>query len=114
LVDHHEPVEVWADFVAIESDQFISVWGPLNTDHYGAASHRRRIAADYDLVILAPTGKSGGYFVTSATVVPNALKFVVHRETAGWLISNHLGTAPPSPGWPPAWWDPEDPDTPDD
>ncbi|TCC43501.1 hypothetical protein [Kribbella sindirgiensis] len=109
LANHHEPTEAWAGFVETETNQFVTTWEPLDPDRYGAASHRRRIARDYDLVILAPVGSSGGYFVTSATAVPNALIFVVHRESDAWLVSNHVGMAPPTPGWPPVWWATQDP-----
>jgi hypothetical protein len=88
---------------------FVDVWGNLDLSRYGAASRRRRLAADYDLVILAPTGNTGGYFVNTATSIPNALTFVVVRTGNGWLIANHTGSAPPRPGWPPAWWVPDDP-----
>ena len=104
LVDTQQPTDVWSDFVEIESRQFSETWGHFDRDKYGAASRRRQIAEDYDLVILAPLGDSQGYFVQSATVVQNAMVFVLHHENGKWLISNHVGEAPPVPGWPPAWW----------
>jgi hypothetical protein len=70
----------------------------------GGLSTRRRIGRDFDLVVLAPVGDTGGYFVPTATALPNALTFVMHRQDGEWLLANHLGTAPPQPGVPPAWW----------
>lgn len=101
--------DVWRDFVAVESNMFVDVWSPLDLSRYGAASHRRRIARDYDLVILAPVGSRGGYFVMTATAIPNALTFLVVRQAGEWRIANHVGTAAPSPGWPPIWWSIGDP-----
>jgi hypothetical protein len=99
----------WRDLVTVEASSFVEVWGNLDLDHYGAASYRRRVAPEYDLVILAPTGNTDGYFVSSATAVPNALTFLVVQTGNGWLVANHIGSAPPRPGWPPAWWNPNDP-----
>jgi hypothetical protein len=109
LLARREPDDVWDAFVEIERAAFGAVWSTYNPDAYGAASRRRRIARDYDLVILAPVGESGGYFVTTATALPEALTFVVHRDGDRWLVAHHSGTAPPTPGWPPAWWSTDDP-----
>ena len=70
---------------------------------------RRRISADCDLVIIAPVGDTGGYYVASATILPNAMTFVVRRTDSGWKIANHIGAAPATPGMPPAWWISDDP-----
>ncbi|MFG1621172.1 hypothetical protein [Kribbella sp. NPDC049227] len=105
MVERRDPVELWTDFIAIESARFVEVWGPIDPDNYGAASKRRRISEDYDVVVLAPLGSSGGYYVETATQLRNALVFVLHNDNGKWLISNHIGNAPPTPGWPPAWWD---------
>lgn len=99
----------WNDFVETERRAFVEVWSSLNPDQVGAGSRRRRIARDYDLVVLAPTGNTGGYYVTTATILPSALVFVVHWSGTQWLLSNHIGAAPPTPGWPPAWWSASDP-----
>jgi hypothetical protein len=104
LVDAREPADVWSDFVEIESREFSETWAHFDRDKYGAGSRRRQIAEEYDLVILAPLGDSQGYFVQSATVVQNAMVFVLHHDAGKWLIANHAGEAPPVPGWPPAWW----------
>jgi hypothetical protein len=109
LLNDHEPMDAWKEFVASEASSFAEAWAPLDPDKLGAASRRRRIARDYDLVILAPVGESGGYFVTTATAIPNAITFVMHHVDGDWLVANHVGTAPPRPGWPPAWWTSNDP-----
>ena len=109
LLNDHEPKEFWEEFVASEARSFAEAWAPLDPDKLGAASRRRRIAWNYDLVILAPIGESGGYFVTTATAIPNAITFVMHHVDGDWLVANHVGTAPPKPGWPPAWWAGNDP-----
>lgn len=101
--------EEWRNFVDVESRSFMDAWGPLDLAQYGAASRRRRVARDYDLVILAPVGTSGGYFVMAATAIPDAMPFLVVRRNGAWLVANHVGTAPPTVGWPPAWWMPSDP-----
>jgi hypothetical protein len=109
LKDTHAPSDVWSKFVRSESSMFSTAWGSVNLDGYGAASRRRRIGRDFDLVILAPLGGSGGYFVITATVIPNAMPFVVHRRDHQWLVAAHVGAAPPVPGWPPTWWSSDDP-----
>lgn len=109
LLRERAPAEVWADFVTGEARTFIEAWGSLDPDAYGASSRRRRLSREHDLVVLAPVGRNGGYFVTEATVLPNALIFVVRRTNDGWLVANHVGTAPPQPGWPPIWWTTSDP-----
>jgi hypothetical protein len=101
--------ETWRDFLQVEASQFVETWGSLDFDQYGIASRRRRISADLDMVILAPVGSSGGYFVLTATALPNAFTFLVTRTSDGWRVSNHLGIAPPVPAWPPVWWVTDDP-----
>ncbi|TVT19318.1 hypothetical protein FNH05_35050 [Amycolatopsis rhizosphaerae] len=100
---------IWNDFVATESAQFVTAWKDIKIDDYGFAGRRRRIARDIDLVILVPMGNSGAYFVMSATALPNAMSFLVRRTDDGWKIVNHIGYAPPTPGWPPIWWYTNDP-----
>ena len=109
LVEKRMPSEVWKQFVTSETSNFTTAWMTLSPDKVGAASRRRRVARDYDLVILAPIGESGGYFVNQATMLPKALTFVMHLLQGRWLVANHVGTAPPIPGWPPAWWTSDDP-----
>ena len=100
---------VWKDFAASEAHQFAEAWAGIDFDTYGVASRRRRMARDLDLVILAPTGGSGGYFVMTATAIPDAMTFLVRSTDEGWRVANHAGVAPPSPGWPPSWWITDDP-----
>jgi hypothetical protein len=109
LLNDRKPVEVWEGFVGTEAHTFVLAWGPLSPDRLGAASRRRRVARDYDIVILAPVDEGGGYFVMAATALPNALTFLMHHTNGHWLVANHLGNAPPQPGWPPAWWALNDP-----
>lgn len=109
LLNDHKPKEVWEEFVLTEAHSFVLAWGSLSPDRLGAASRRRRVARDYDIVILAPVGESGGYFVTAATALPNALTFLMHHINGRWFVANHVGNAPPQPGWPPAWWAFNDP-----
>lgn len=99
----------WSDFVTSEAHQFGRAWGDVDFDSYGVAGNRRRVAADLDVVILAPVGPAGGYFVMSATAVPDAMVFLVRYADERWRVSNHLGISPPSPGWPSTWWNPDDP-----
>ena len=87
----------------------MGAWGPVDPEKWGAASRRRRLARDYDLVVLAPVGETGGYFVNTATALPQAMTFVMHNVNGAWLVANHIGSAPPRPGWPPAWWATNDP-----
>lgn len=109
MLSDRENSEAWQEFVASETHQFIETWGPLGVREYGAGNRRRRLAKDVDLVILAPVGTKGGYYVMTATAVPDALTFVVRWKEGSWRILNHLGYAPPTPGWPPIWWAPNDP-----
>lgn len=109
LAERREPQETWDDFVGAEARDFSSTWSSIDPGKWGAASRRRRLARDYDLVILAPVGDTGGYFVTTATALPQAMSFVMHNANGVWLVANHIGSAPPRPGWPPAWWSTNDP-----
>ncbi|MFI7022224.1 hypothetical protein ACIBMZ_05820 [Micromonospora sp. NPDC049900] len=104
-----EPTEVWQGFVATESEQFRQEWGSIDPAKLGVASRERRIAVNFARVIVTSIGDTGGYFVTSATILPDALTFVVRLDGGRWLIASHFGTAPPMPGWPPAWWSADDP-----
>lgn len=100
---------LWKEFLHSEQTQFVSAWGgetPLSDA--GIARKRRRLSEDVDMVILAPGASEGGYFVTSAVSIPNVLYFLVRRHQSGWLVANHIGFAPPTPGIPPVWWTPLD------
>ncbi|MGC5361675.1 hypothetical protein ACPXCE_08265 [Streptomyces sp. DT24] len=96
--------DAWADYKESEISEFESTWGLLDPEKMGEASRRRRVARDYDLVILAPLGNSGGYYVNSATSAPGALTFLMRRHEGRWVVASHLTAAPPTPGFPPAWW----------
>lgn len=96
-----QPSREWQDFCRAEGQQFAEAWS--DGREWGAASRRRRISREYDLVVLAPTGAEG-YFVTSAVQLPNAITLLLRRVEDGWLVANHLGSAPPKPGLPPVWW----------
>ncbi len=109
LHERREPKDFWAGYVAAEADQFKAAWGSLDPDSVGAASNRRRMARDYDLVLLVPLNGRDGYFVTSATTIPGGLPFLMHRVEGRWVVANHLGAAPPTPGFPPSWWITSDP-----
>jgi hypothetical protein len=109
LNERNEPQETWDAFVQAEAGIFITAWSPMDPDKWGAASRRRRLARDFDLVLLAPIGETGGYFVNTATALPEAMTFVMHNVDGAWLVANHGGSAPPSPGWPPSWWTTNDP-----
>lgn len=109
LLKAHLPSEVWREFIASETYDFSNAWRSIEPDKWGAASRRRRVARDYDVVILAPLGETGGYFVNTATMIPNAMIFAMHAINESWLVANHVGIAPPTPGWPPAWWTLNDP-----
>lgn len=101
--------EDWRNFLEIESNSFSESWKGYDSSRWGAASHRRRVGRDFDVVLLTPTGSSGGYFVMNATAVPSARTFLLRRTSAGWRIAHHAGAAAPVPGWPPTWWSPDDP-----
>lgn len=109
LHTRREPDEFWKGYIAAEAEQIAEAWRELDPSNLGAASRRRRMARNYDLVVLAPLGASAeGYFVTEATMIPTAVVFLMHKVDGSWLVSNHVGTAPPTPGWPPVWWTPLD------
>lgn len=99
----------WADFVETETRQFLDIFADVDLSSYGIAGRRRRIAADMDLVILLPVGSSGGYFVMSATAIPDALTFLVRYTDEGWRIAALNAMTPPLQGWPPIWWTTDDP-----
>ena len=105
LARSQQPADIWGTFVASETRQLAEAWRAYQPDKMGAASNRRRIAPDCDLVILAPLGaNASGYYVDRATAIPDALTFTLRRAEDGWRLVNHLGGAPPAPGWPPSWW----------
>ncbi|MGV9423457.1 hypothetical protein ACWDO7_04080 [Streptomyces sp. NPDC003656] len=99
-VDH----ALWNDFEASEIATFLDSWGYIDPEALGGASRRRRVGRNYDVVILAPIGSSGGYYVDSPTPVPGALTFLMHRHEESWVLASHVAAAPPSPGFPPSWW----------
>lgn len=99
-----QPSEIWERFLTDERKHLQDLWKGVDVDKLGAGSAQRKIGPNYELVILAPTGETGGYVVQSATIVRGAYTFVVHKDKNSWKVANHVGTASPSPGWPPAWW----------
>jgi len=109
MLDNRGENEVWAELIASESRQFADTWGPIDFDQYGVAGNRRRMSPDLDLVLLVPVGSSGGYFVMSATAIPNAMPFLVRRHGDTWRIANHVGHAPAVAEWPPISWITDDP-----
>ncbi len=110
LLNENEPIEIWSAFIVDMTRMFVEQWAPLNLDNWGAASQRRRIARNYDLIILAPVVDGQGYFVTTATLIATNMRFVVHHVGSRWLVAHHAGSAPPVAGWPPTWWATDDPD----
>lgn len=96
--------DLWEAFSSAEVDAFQDAWGGIDPDQLGGASRRRRVARDYELVVLVPLGESGGYFVNSPTPIPGGLTFLMHKYNGNWLLANHLGVAPPLAGFPPTWW----------
>jgi hypothetical protein len=104
MLQEREASKDWNDFVSTEAGQFRKDWGPIDFDQYGIAGHRRRVARDLDLVILAPVGESGGYFVTEATAIVGAFTLLVRKQGSSWLVANHVSIAPPLAEWPPIWW----------
>ncbi|MFE7213298.1 hypothetical protein ACFU93_25555 [Streptomyces sp. NPDC057611] len=96
--------DLWLEFTTSEVAAFHEAWGHLDPDTLGGASRRRRVARDYELVVLAPVGESGGYYVNSATIVPGALTFLMRRHEGRWAVASHLAAVPPTPGFPPTWW----------
>lgn len=109
LVSSHSPQHLWDLFVESETTGFVQAWVELVPDRLGAASQRRRIAPDLDLVLLTLLGPRGGYFVATATALPDAIPFLMRRSPTGWRVVNHLAGAPPMPGLPPVWWNVNDP-----
>ncbi|WP_329328729.1 hypothetical protein [Streptomyces luteogriseus] len=101
--------DLWEAFSSAEFEAFRNAWGEIDPDRLGGASRRRRVGPDYDLVVLVPLGESGGYFVNSPTPVPGGMTFLMHKQDGKWLLANHLGIAPPLPGFPPTWWVVDDP-----
>ncbi len=97
---------LWADFVLTEANLFGADWRAFAPGHVGAASKRRRVAADMEVVIvvLLEGAGSDGFFVESATLLTGALTILLRREGSRWLVLNHVGIAPPTPGMPPTWW----------
>ncbi|MCO8271539.1 hypothetical protein M1L60_13145 [Actinoplanes sp. TRM 88003] len=104
LSSRREPEELWRAFTSIEAAQFSEAWKAFDPESIGIASRERLIGNDYARVILTPIGGSSGYVVETATHLANALVILVHRDTSKWIVSSHLGIAPPAPGLPPAWW----------
>ncbi len=103
------PQELWKGFVRAEAEQFVEAWRDADPATLGAASKRRRMSPEHDLVLLAPTGESGqGYYVPSATALPYTIAFLMRRTGGRWLVANDVGAAPPTPGLPPIWWTPAD------
>jgi hypothetical protein len=109
LVGQREPSLVWSSFVETESAKFANAWAAFEPDDTGAASRRRRMSRECDLVIIVPLGKSGGYFVMSASALPDALTILMRHDGTQWLVANHVAQALPIPGFPPVWWNVNDP-----
>jgi hypothetical protein len=109
LMEERDTNEHWNDFVGTESRQFMAEWGDINFDEYGIAGNRRRVAPNLDAVIITLVGSDGGYFVMSATAIPNAMTFLLVGTGTTWKVANHAGIAPPLAEWPPVWWITDDP-----
>jgi hypothetical protein len=103
--------ELWKSFCMTERDQYLQLWGDIDISRWGAASRRRRIARDFEIVILSPLGEyaNTGFIVKQLTALPGAIKLVMHHTDEGIKVATHVAEAPPTPGWPPAWWVTDDP-----
>jgi hypothetical protein len=99
-----EPEELWHAFASIEAAQFVEAWKAFDPGSIGIASQERLVGENHARVILTPIGNSEGYVVKTATPLADALVILVRRDGSKWMVSSHLGVAPPAPGLPPAWW----------
>ena len=102
LAENRVPADIWQQFMVAEADAFAGVWSSLGT--VGAASRERKVAPDYELVILTPVGDSGGFMVMTTTTLQSAITVLLHFIDNKWSVASHVAHAPPAPGWPPSWW----------
>ncbi|MHA6510031.1 hypothetical protein [Tessaracoccus sp. Y1736] len=87
----------WSNFVQSESQQFQDTWRAFGL--MGAGSARRSLLPGMEVVILAPIGNTGGYYVPTAAMVPQSLTFLMSLNGSKWRLVNHVGMAPPLPQW---------------
>jgi len=104
MMESRKDHALWNDFAASEIAGFLESWDHIDSEKLGGASRRRRVGRNYDVVVLAPVGSGGGYYVDSPTPVPRALTFLMRRHEERWVLASHMAAAPPSPGFPPSWW----------
>jgi hypothetical protein len=100
------PDDLRKPFLESEVSDFRGHFAGVDSEKWGAASRRRTLGPHHELVIVAPTPTTGGYWLPTATAVPNALKFVVSSTGGTWRIASLDAPAPPVPSWPPSWWVP--------
>lgn len=95
----------WHDFATTERDQFVAAWRGVDSADLGVASKRRCVGPGYELVVMTPMGdRSNGYVVHAPSVLPTSLLLLMGRSDGKWRLAAFGAQAPPTPGWPPAWW----------
>lgn len=77
-------------------------WGHWDLTNMGAGSQPRPIGIDYEVVVLLPAEKEPIFF-TEATLVNDALVFLVHYVEDCWLVANAGSDRHLEPGWPPVF-----------
>jgi hypothetical protein len=103
--------EVWQNFAFVEEAQFKGAWREIAAQGLGVATHQRRIAPDYEIVLLTPLGEyhESGFVVREPALIAGSMSLVIHTTSNGSKVASHVADAPPRPGWPPSWWAKGDP-----
>jgi len=96
--------EMWEAFGRIDLNDMVRVWGDGYARDLGAASHPRPIGVDLEIVLLVPTDGEALVF-HEATLVADALQFVVRLVDGVWRLAGVAGVVP-VPGWPPVIYGP--------
>lgn len=100
---------LWPQFFATERNQFLKAWS-IGQQEWGVSSRRRCMGPGYELIITTPLGgRTSGYVVHGPAALPHSMQLLMHQTDDGWLLAAYDAGAPPQPGWPPAWWMPNDP-----
>lgn len=101
--------DLWDSFVRSERRQYQELFYKVDVSKLGASDRRRRVAPDYELILIIELeGHKSGFKVEEPLVIPSR-QFLMHRVGKQWLFANFNTSCPPTPGWPPGWWMAEDP-----
>jgi hypothetical protein len=88
-----------------EAQDFHECLAEIEVDALGVGSRRRVVAPGYEIVIAAPLSSfPDEEVIMSPALIGDARQLLMQWLGNRWLLASDVSIAPPTPGFPPAWW----------